>query len=155
MSLLINNSDALPDDAGAYLLLIYVARPLSLPKRFAGKAIPKGRYGYAGSARGPGGIKARCRRHLSRPNKRHWHVDWLTGPARDVKVIAFPGGSECSLISRLLGHPRVSLPFEGFGSTDCRQCPAHLVRFEALDRWDDLTATLNFLKKGPDASLEV
>ena len=41
-----------------------------------------GCYVYAGSARGPGGIRARVRRHL-RPDKTpHWHIDQVTAYAK-------------------------------------------------------------------------
>ena len=143
MRLLIDDSNALPEDSGAYLLLIDLAEPVPLPERFAGKFLLEGRYGYAGSARGPGGIRARCRRHLSRHAKRHWHVDWLTRPASDIQVIARPGDFECSLINSLAGQPFVGFPLKGFGSTNCRRCPAHLVRFDRYDRWDDLTAAID------------
>lgn len=146
MALLINDPDELPEERGAYVLLIYLAAPVPLPRRFAGKNLAEGRYGYAGSARGPGGIRGRCRRHPNPHAKCHWHVDWLTRSARDVQVIARPGGSECSLINSLAGQPFVGFPLKGFGSTDCRRCPAHLVRFDGYDQWDDLAAALDLAR---------
>ena len=139
-----DDPNALPEGFGAYLLLIYLATPASVPERFKGKLLPEGRYGYAGSARGPGGIRARCRRHLSRPENCHWHIDWLTGTANDIKVIARPGESECSLIKNLAPQPFVRFPLKGFGSTDCRCCPAHLVCFEGCNQWDDLVMAFDW-----------
>jgi Uri superfamily endonuclease len=53
--------------AGAYLLLLNVVVPLcvTLPRR-APASLPAGRYLYAGSAHGPGGLRARLARHLRR-----------------------------------------------------------------------------------------
>ena len=123
-----NDAESLPIEAGAYLLLIQLGEPVRLPPRFRDQLLPRGRYVYAGSAYGPGGIRARCRRHLGRPSKRRWHIDWLTGVATDVQAIPFPGGSECKLIDCLSKRSAVEFPIVGFGSTDCRRCRAHLVR---------------------------
>ncbi len=40
---------------------------------------------------------------------------------------AVPGGRECDLLARVLDIPGASVPVPGFGSSDCRACPAHLV----------------------------
>jgi len=140
---LVDTPEALPAVGGAYLLLLDLAAPLALPPRFAGRVLEAGRYGYAGSAYGPGGIRGRCRRHLGRPAARRWHVDWLTGSADDLRVVGFPGGSECALIDRLARHGGVTFPVPGFGSTDCRRCPAHLVRFDLTGPWEALLTALD------------
>ncbi len=126
----VTDPDDLPDAKGAYLLLIDLTCPLLLPQRFDGRALPPGRYGYAGSAYGPGGIRARCRRHLDRRVKRHWHVDWLTSAADGLQVMSFPGGRECALIETLIAGLPARCPIPGFGSSDCHRCPAHLVGFD-------------------------
>jgi Uri superfamily endonuclease len=41
--------------------------------------------------------------------------------------MALPGQSECEVLGRLLGIAEVSVPVLGFGSTDCRRCPSHLL----------------------------
>jgi Uri superfamily endonuclease len=117
----------LPHACGAYALLIMLDQPIELPRRFRGRRLPKGCYCYVGSARGPGGIRGRCARHLRSAAMRHWHVDWLIAGAVDRRVTAFPGQSECELLGRLLGIQGVSVPVPGFGSTDCRRCPSHLL----------------------------
>ncbi len=110
---------------GAYLLLIVLPAPLSftLPQRSA-VTLPPGRYLYAGSANGPGGLRARLSRHLREKKKPHWHIDRLTlaGTAPGAWVV--PGGGECALVAALAHLP---LPLPGFGSTDCRRCPSHLL----------------------------
>jgi Uri superfamily endonuclease len=42
-------------------------------------------------------------------------------------AIAFAGGHECALVQALLARPRFQAGVPGFGSTDCRVCPAHLL----------------------------
>ena len=108
---------ALPAVSGAYLLWIELGAPTPLPRRFGG-SLPPGRYVYLGSARGPGGLRARCSRHLARPDRRHWHVDWLTPPATRLTVLAFIGGDECNLLGRLCHLPGISVPVPGFGSSE-------------------------------------
>jgi Uri superfamily endonuclease len=121
------HADLLPDTSGAYALLLDLRQPILLPPRFSDHELPRGRYCYVGSGRGPGGIRARCRRHLAGPLRRHWHVDWLTAPAADRSMMGFPGESECALLGRLLGFDGISVPVEGFGSSDCTRCDSHLV----------------------------
>ena len=117
----------LPAVSGAYILLIDLDRPLALDiPTLAPATLPPGRYAYCGSARGPGGIRARVRRHLKPDKKPHWHIDRLTGPGRIVSASGYPDGHECTLFTRLLSHPDVTVPVPGFGSTDCRHCPSHL-----------------------------
>ncbi len=117
----------LPSRPGAYLLLLQLDRRTKLPDRFSGRTLPPGSYVYAGSARGKGGIRARCKRHLSRTKNKHWHVDWLTTAAHAVSAAAYPHVSECDLLASLVKIKGVTIPELGFGSSDCRHCPAHLV----------------------------
>jgi len=116
----------MPEAKGAYALLIRLSASAPLPERFGG-VLPPGLYCYLGSACGPGGIRARCRRHLRRDKTRRWHVDWLTVKAAEIEAIAQPGRRECALTAALLDMPGVVPPVAGFGSSDCRTCPAHLL----------------------------
>lgn len=124
-----NPDDAatLPATGGAYALLIRLRAAALLPERFGGRLGP-GLYCYLGSAYGPGGIRARCRRHLQPDKPRRWHVDWLTTQAASVEAVPRPGLTECALAQTLLRLPGVTIPVAGFGSSDCRRCPAHLLR---------------------------
>ena len=81
-----------------------------------------GWYFYVGSAFGPGGIAARCRRHLRKEKKRHWHIDVLTGEA-DIKEIIFLIGSreaEARWAKMLLDDACFSVPHPGFGASDAK-----------------------------------
>lgn len=118
----------IPSAPGAYVLLLDLQRPLrlaipSLPR----SVLAPGRYAYCGSARGSGGLRARIARHLQRNKKLHWHVDRITAAARITAVLTCAGGDECALAAGLLKRPGVSVPVLGFGSSDCRRCPAHLL----------------------------
>jgi len=110
-------ADSLPREPGAYTLLIMLVRETA---EFA-----PGRYAYLGSARGPGGIRARCARHLRKDKALRWHVDRLT-VAGHVAALPVPEGDECALTATLLAHG-ATVPVPGFGSSDCRSCSAHLV----------------------------
>ena len=135
----ITNPTLLPVATGAYLLMIRLDVPAALPERFDGQHLPEGRYVYAGSAYGPGGIRARCRRHLRRDKARRWHVDWLASAASEFFVFAFPGGDECELVARLSKLADVRFPVPGFGSSDCRTCRSHLLQLPPHHAFDQLT----------------
>lgn len=117
----------LPADRGAYVLVIELAAPTSIILPGQPEAVlAAGRYLYCGSAYGPGGIKARVSRHM-RPDKAiRWHVDRLTSAGKVIGAWAFPGGNECRLVASLAVLP---IPLPGFGSSDCRNCASHLLRW--------------------------
>ena len=129
------NAADIPPTPGTYLLLIRLRAPLSLQGRFAGITLPAGWHVYAGSARGPGGLRARLGRHLARRKHRRWHVDQLTTVAETVRALPFPdtetapAPGECALAQALLSSGSFEAPVPGFGSSDCRACPAHLLRW--------------------------
>lgn len=124
MVFLVDDPAALPAVSGAYVLVLDLLRPLSLPD---GHTLDPGRYAYAGSARGPGGIRARVGRHV-RPGKTvHWHIDRLTGTAGVLAAAALPDATECAAADFLRDSFGGTTPAPGFGSSDCRRCPSHLV----------------------------
>ncbi len=113
---------------GAYLLLLALSRPLALPRPALKSArLGVGHYLYAGSALGPGGIRARVLRHARKGKRRHWHIDHLTEAGTLLAALALPGMGECEVVRSLLALPGVTVPVPGFGSSDCRTCPAHLI----------------------------
>ncbi|WAT19067.1 GIY-YIG nuclease family protein [Aurantiacibacter sp. MUD11] len=118
----------MPRVSGAYLLSITLDAPVSGTLRGTPYGLEAGEYLYAGSANGPGGIAARVARHMRRDKQPHWHVDALTVTASKVTALAFPGGSECELMQRLLESGLAQIAIKGFGSSDCRSCEAHLAR---------------------------
>ncbi len=113
---------------GAYLLLLALSQALALPQSALKSArLRPGCYLYAGSALGPGGIRARVLRHARKGKRRHWHIDHLTEAGTLLAALALPGMGECDVVRSLLALPGVTVPAPGFGSSDCRACPAHLL----------------------------
>lgn len=124
----------IPNVPGAYLLLIGLARPVVLTvARFSGVTVAPGWYAYAGNAHGPGGLRARVARHLRKDKRAHWHVDHLTQDA-SVAALCFLGADECQLVEKLTSASAFSVPMAGFGSTDCRRCESHLVRWAEFEQ---------------------
>ena len=115
---------------GAYLLLFYLNTKVLLPLKFSGYLQP-GHYGYAGSAWGSGGLRTRCARHLRIKKIKHWHIDWLTCHANKLRVAVYPKANECYLFKHLCYLPRTSIPIKGFGNSDCKTCPSHLLKLSS------------------------
>lgn len=59
---------------------------------------------------------------------RRWHIDWLTTAAGDRAVWTVADGDECALREALTAAG-AAVPVAGFGSSDCRRCPAHLLHW--------------------------
>ncbi|NKB58629.1 MAG: DUF123 domain-containing protein [Alphaproteobacteria bacterium] len=117
-----------PAAPGAYLILIALHEPISLPlPTLRLPSLPAGYYLYAGSARGPGGLRARIARHLRRDKKLHWHVDHLTNAATSLFAFPIPDGRECALVQALVQSDNYHPPLPGFGSSDCKNCISHLL----------------------------
>lgn len=124
-------TDRLPPDRGAYLLMLGLPRRTLVSRGRQGTdVLAKGWYIYAGNAYGPGGIKARVSRHFRRHKPRHWHIDHLTDKAA-LYAMTFPEQTECALVARLTGHPGFAAAAAGFGSSDCRTCESHLLAWRS------------------------
>jgi Uri superfamily endonuclease len=120
----------LPASPGAYMLWVRCDRPVALAGRFAGTVLAPGSYLYFGSARGPGGLRARVHRHLRADKRPRWHLDQLTtAPGVQLAARVWPGGGECAW-RRAVQACGATVPVPGFGSSDCRRCPAHLLRLD-------------------------
>jgi histidyl-tRNA synthetase len=114
-----------PAMPGAYVLLVRLAAPLRVAAGRRKALLEPGLYLYCGSARGPGGLRARLARHLRREKRPHWHIDQITLAGAVEGAWVEEGGDECAL-NEALSH--LPAPLEGFGGSDCRRCPAHLRR---------------------------
>lgn len=129
---LIVGSDTVEDAPawkGAYLMLLRLGAEVSFSRGKLVHPFGPGWYAYAGNAYGPGGVGARLRRHFRREKKLHWHVDHLTGHAERMNAFAFRDGSECRIVSRLVGSGAFRPSLEGFGSSDCPACTSHLLEW--------------------------
>ncbi len=119
----------LPELAGAYVLEMLVEEAVELRVgRLGLLRFETGTYRYCGSARGPGGMAARVGRHLRPEGRRdRWHIDFLTRVIPVRRVLLVPGGDEHELVAAHLAMGEWRPAFGGFGSSDCRRCPAHLL----------------------------
>ncbi len=120
----------LPDTGGVYAIVLRLPAPTCL--RVLGREVrlPAGRYVYVGSARGPGGLRARLGRHLRGDGRLRWHVDALRAAA-EVDGFAYwvdEQVTECAVARALAALPGATIPIPRFGASDCRQgCAAHLI----------------------------
>ncbi len=120
------------DKPGAYAIVIQLKRCCDLSVgRLGIHPFAPGYYIYLGSALGPGGVRARVRRHLRPTTTKpaHWHVDHILTVGEVVEVWWKFGMErvECLWAARLGNIGSIHIP--GFGASDCR-CPGHLVRFQ-------------------------
>jgi Uri superfamily endonuclease len=118
----------LPDAPGTYVLFLRLDNSATLHiGRLGVFSLAGERYAYVGSARGPGGLRARVSRHLRHEKIAHWHIDALTAvaPAVEVWWRVSPERLECTWARALAALPGVTLPVPGFGASDCA-CRAHL-----------------------------
>ena len=119
-------------NSGSYQLYILVKETTILNIGSLGKAsFPKGYYVYTGSAML--GLRQRVGRHLRKEKKIRWHIDYLLADSKveiaDVKLFPSIKREECKKNLKMLKKPGAWIPVKGFGSSDCNQCPAHLIGF--------------------------
>jgi len=134
----------------SYVLVLHMSREAHLRVAQLGPHGSKaGFYCYAGSARGPGGLRARLSRHLRQHKKPHWHIDYLLPHAAVLEVWTVPSTErlECLSAQTLLGMPGAEVLNPGFGSSDCR-CETHLVYFSALRSVRDFCGRLRSSSPG-------
>ncbi len=149
------DGDSWPAVPGTYALVLEAAAPVTVQAgRLGSLQVAPGRYIYVGSALGPGGLRARLRRHLRRDKPQRWHIDALTAVLPVTRVYIAPGVErrECLWAGRIAGLPGVTVPWPGFGNSDCRAgCPAHLFRLPARAGWEDEIAML--IQENPPAGM--
>jgi Uri superfamily endonuclease len=115
--------------SGTYALLLRAGAEQTLEVGALGEMrVRPGVYVYVGSAFGPGGVRARVRRHARADGARHWHVDYLRS-GTTLEAVWYthdPTRRECAWAAALRDMPDAEMPLGGFGASDC-DCPAHLV----------------------------
>ena len=130
-------------DPGTYALILKAPQPLSVCVGKVGtiRFMP-GYYIYAGSARGPGGLKARVARHLKMIKRCHWHIDYLTTriPIIEVWYSYSNRSDECQWATALQTNQQQYAPVPGLGASDCRCC-SHLFYSGRHPGQDDLAST--------------
>ena len=124
--------DTLPSFVGAYALLLRLdaTTGIVLPESASGVLRP-GWHVYVGSARGPGGVRARLARHFRKDKSQHWHIDRITAIAVGAQACAVPGGNECDIADELLATGTFRMSVSGFGNSDCKRCDSHLLTWIA------------------------
>lgn len=119
--------------SGTYALILRADDERSLEVGALGTmTVRPGPYVYVGSAFGPGGVRARVRRHARAEGATHWHVDYLRA-VTTLEAIWYTHDAtrrECLWARVLRGASGARVPIDGFGASDC-DCPAHLVAPES------------------------
>ena len=134
--------DAIPARPGAYILNIALGRPLVIDTARLRGTLYAGTYAYAGSARGPGGLRSRIARHLKTEKRAHWHIDRLTLTGRVTGIAFTEDVGECDLAQAIAASVGAAVPLAGFGSSDCRRCRAHLIRLPSLESLPSTVASI-------------
>lgn len=125
-------------NSGSYQLKIRVERDVLIKIGALGDFnFIRGIYVYTGSAMR--NLAARVARHRRKEKKLRWHIDHLLASdgVELIGVEVFPSGrrEEC-LRNQALIDAGGSIPVPGFGSSDCRRCPAHFVRIQEIPASD-------------------
>lgn len=97
--------------------------------RFGQVLFRKGLYVYTGS--GGNNVIKRINRHLKRGKNEHWHIDFVLPIAKIllIKIIrAKSRKTECQINLETQKKLGGIFPVKRFGSTDCRDCPSHLLK---------------------------
>lgn len=122
----------IPSSPGLYLLV------LELGEHFRGWVgslgfvnLDRGFYVYLGSARGPGGLRARVLRHVGGPRRVRWHIDYLTSrpSVRCVLAVVVETVDDLEelVAAKLLNLASLKPAVKGFGSSD-RRSLTHLFK---------------------------
>ena len=127
-----NGPDARP---GTYVLVVHLPSDIVLRiGRLGTFWLPTGYVLYVGSAMGPGGVRRRTDRHRDADAVKRWNLDHLKGVAHPVELWWTQDTAkvvECAWAMALCGLPGFCCPAPGFGSNDCKTCPAHLYHSSA------------------------
>lgn len=131
-------------DPGTYALILKSPQSMSVCVGKAGTfEFMPGYYIYTGSARGPGGLKARVSRHLKMTKRCHWHIDYLTTriPVIETWYSYNSSADECLWAAGLQSNKQKYAAISGLGASDC-SCASHLFFAGKYPRLDDFTASL-------------
>ena len=142
----------LSQEKGTYVLVL---RCLSAGRLRVGRLgmmeLKEGFYLYVGSALGPGGLRARLKRHLGRSSRRHWHIDYLRAVTEPEEVWYGRGTlrREHEWAGIVGAAEGAETPAPGFGASDCR-CKTHLFYFRRKPKVRELGHVYCLSVGGPD-----
>ncbi len=126
--------NVVPPQKGVYVLYLEIVQDSEFLVGSLGVVkLAKGTYLYIGSARGPGGLRARISRHFDKRKKIRWHIDYLTTHTNvilsGVTYAVTELDMESKLLHKLLTFSDVlGIAVPRFGSSDRRGDPSHLLR---------------------------
>jgi Uri superfamily endonuclease len=137
----------IPEIGGTYILIMNVVDDLYVKIGCLGRhELKKGIYIYVGSARGPGGLKARIYRHLKLNKKVRWHIDYLTvNPKVKIKAIFYLESRallETVIAKKLFNDDFFEGVVKGFGCTDKRSSYTHLYKLKSTSSIEELIRKL-------------
>lgn len=122
---------------GTYVLVLRAEAEQTIEVGALGTlTVRPGWYVYVGSAFGPGGLRARVRRHVRADGATHWHIDYLRA-VTSVDAVWYTHDErrrECDWAAVLRDHKEARIPLERFGASDCG-CASHLVVFDEPPSW--------------------
>lgn len=116
---------------GTYALILLAGADTTVQVgRLGPLHVQPGFYIYVGSAFGPGGVRARVAHHRQIAPRPHWHIDYLRAVTslEEVWYTHDPRRWEHQWAAVFQALPRVAVPRQGFGTSDCA-CLAHLFFF--------------------------
>jgi Uri superfamily endonuclease len=122
---------------GTYALLLLSTTDRVVPIGQRGQLhVQPGCYVYVGSALGPGGVRARLWHHCRSAARPHWHIDYLRGTVRLIKIwYTYDARRREHQWAEVLGGLRgASVPMKGFGASE-RRCVSHLYFFTTPPSW--------------------
>ncbi len=145
---------SLPPAPGSYGLRLELDAPARcVVGRLCAVDLAAGVYIYLGSARGPGGLRARLMHHARPAARPHWHLDFLRPPlvvaggwhCLNLPAPAQPRPYECAWSQAALRLPGARPAAPGFGASDCQNnCPAHLIYVPGSPSAQELENLLRF-----------
>jgi len=117
------------EDSGIYIVVVKIEKNKTIPTgKLEYSKYKSGYYVYAGSAKT--NLLKRIKRHINKKKKTfHWHIDYLTAAAEEVKTFGIYTDrfSECDIAEGLIQVGGCEIP--NFGSSDCK-CSSHLYYFK-------------------------
>lgn len=122
---------SIPTTGGSYIVWLKLGRKRRIRIGKLGEHLfAPGYYAYCGSAFGPGGLKARLGHHLKKPERLHWHIDYLKkiAPVQKIWYSTDPENCEHLFADHLIRQTEAEIPVARFGASDCN-CPTHLLYF--------------------------
>ncbi len=117
-------------DSGSYQLILELLNSTEIKIGALGTFyFPQGFYIYTGSAMK--NLRKRVERHCRKDKKLRWHIDYLTSRKdiiiRDTLLFCSTEKQECNINMGTIEKLNAKAIIPKFGSSDCSNCPSHLL----------------------------